>query len=215
MSPYFSFNSVTSLTMISRTLAGSFKIKVKASINFSISSYSFSIFSLSKAANLLNCISKMAVAWISDSLNLFIRFSLASSWVLEALIVLMTASRLSRAIFKPSKMWALFLASVSSKMVLLTITFWRCLMYSDKICFKVMVWGVPSTKATKLAGKVVCSLVCLKRLFKTDFGLASLLSSTTTLIPSLSDSSRRSAIPTSFFSCTSSAILATISALLT
>ncbi len=76
-------------------------------------------------------------------------------------MVLITASRLSRAIVKPSKIWARFLASVNSKMVRLVTTLCLCLTYSTRICLSVKVWGVPSTRATKFAGKVLWSLVCL------------------------------------------------------
>ncbi len=214
-SPNFSFNSLSSLSIISSIICGFLRILISSSINFFNSWYSFSIFSLSKAANLLNCISRMAVAWISESLNLEIRFVFASSCVLLSLIVLITASKLSSAILRPSKMWALLLASVNSKIVLLTTTFCLCLTYSVKICLKFKVCGVPSTKATKFAGKVVWSLVCLNKLLRTDFGFASFLRSITTRSPSLSDSSLKSAIPTNFLSLTSSAILATISDLFT
>ena len=53
------------------------------------------------------------------------------------------------------------------------------------------------------------------RLFKTTSGTSPFFSSTTTLIPSLSDSSLISPMPSSFFSFTSSAILSSILALLT
>lgn len=54
--------------------------------------------------------------------------------------------------------------------------------------------------------KAHCKDVFLKRLFCTRAGTASLLSSTTTLMPSLSDSSLKSEIPSSFLSFTRSAI---------
>jgi len=74
---------------------------------------------------------------------------------------------------------------------------------------------VPLTKATMLAGKLVWSSVCLKRLLRTALGLASFLSSMAICRPCLSDSSRRSLIPVIFLDLTKSAILAIKRALLT
>jgi hypothetical protein len=55
----------------------------------------------------------------------------------------------------------------------------------------------------------VCSGVCLNRLFSTTSPFSPRLSSMTTRKPSLSDSSRSSLMPSSFFSRTSSAIFST------
>ena len=63
--------------------------------------------------------------------------------------------------------------------------------------------------------KVSCIFVCLNNKFKITFGLASLLSSITILIPSLSDSSLKSDIPVIFLSLTKSAIFSISLALLT
>ena len=62
---------------------------------------------------------------------------------------------------------------------------------------------------------VSCIFVCLNNKFKITLGLASLLSSITILIPSLSDSSLKSDIPVIFLSFTKSAIFSISLALLT
>lgn len=61
-------------------------------------------------------------------------------------------------------------------------------------------------RSDPLPEKAHCKEVFLNRLFCTRAGTASLLSSTTTLIPSLSDSSLKSEIPSNFLSLTRSAI---------
>ncbi len=66
-----------------------------------------------------------------------------------------------------------------------------------------------------IAPNVVCIWVCLNRLFSTTRGTASRFSSITTRIPSRSDSSRRSLMPSSFLSRARWAISSTSRALLT
>ena len=68
------------------------------------------------------------------------------------------------------------------------------------------VWGWPSTRATMLALKAIFRAVCLKRLLSTLRGAASFLHSMTMRMPSRSDSSRRSAMPSILPVLTSSAI---------
>ena len=177
--------------------------------------YSSSIFFLSKAAKRLNCMSKMAWAWMSESLKFFIKFNLAVSASRDFLMVLITASKWSRAIFRPSRMWALNLAALRLNWLRRIKTSWRCFKYSKRICLRFRSCGVSSTKATMLAGKLVCSSVCLKRLFKTALGLASLFNSIAIWRPVLSDSSRMSLMPFNFLFLTRSAILAMSLALLT
>ena len=67
--------------------------------------------------------------------------------------------------------------------------------------------GTPSTSASMLAPKLVCSSVCLKRLFSTTLATASRLSTTTRRWPVREeDSSRTSAMPATLPSLTRSAI---------
>ncbi len=69
--------------------------------------------------------------------------------------------------------------------------------------------------ARKVIPKLDCIGVILKSWFKTTCGTASRLSSTMTRMPSRSDSSRRSAMPSMSLPCTSSAMRSTRRALFT
>jgi len=70
----------------------------------------------------------------------------------------------------------------------------RCL--SDRVC------GRPSTMARQLMPKDSCRGVIFHRLFITTSGTASFFRSTTTRMPSRSDSSRTSEMPSILFSRT-------------
>ena len=121
-------------------------------------------------------------------------------------MVLITSSILSKAIIKPSKIWALLSAASNSNCVLLTITSFRCFKNSSIISFNVRTFGRPFTKANILIPKVVCNCVCLYKLFKTTIGVASRFNSITIRIPSRSDSSLISEISSSTLALTKSAI---------
>ena len=69
--------------------------------------------------------SRIARAWISERVNRTWRVWNATSADADSRIVWITASRLSSAIFKPSKMWARARAFSSSKRVLRVSTSWR------------------------------------------------------------------------------------------
>ena len=69
-----------------------------------------------------------------------------------------------------------------------------------------MILGSLLTRASIMIPKVSCICVCLKRRFKIIFAFTSRRNSITMRIPSLSDSSRRSVMPSIFFNLTSSAI---------
>ena len=109
-SPYLSFISMSSSLMISMRLALSDKILFKYSIVFMSSSYSALILSLSRPVSFCRRMSRMAFACISLSLNSDIKPLRASSGVAEPRMSLITASRLSIAISKPSRTCALFSA---------------------------------------------------------------------------------------------------------
>ena len=119
-SPYFCLISSSSSLIISNTNCSLANISLKWAINFINSLYSSSIFSRCKPDNVFNLISRIACAWISERPNLFINLSFASSY--EDLIILITSSMLSNAIFKPSNMCALASALSSSNLVLRVIT---------------------------------------------------------------------------------------------
>ena len=121
-SPYFSLITIISSLMICILLDSLSRISFKSVINFIISSYSPLNLSCSRPVNCLNRISTIAFDCISDNLKRLIKFSLASSAFLEALIILITSSILSDAIINPSKICARSSAFFNSYFVLLTIT---------------------------------------------------------------------------------------------
>ena len=154
-----------------------------SSINFNKSFNSFSIFSRSKPVKRRNFISRIALAWISLNLKLFIKPVLASSSDLAALINLITASILSSAIFKPSKIWTRFSATSKSYLVLLIITSrWKSI-YLTIISFKHKVFGTPWSNIKNIIPYVVWNEVCLYNLFKTTWAFASFFKVIVILIP--------------------------------
>ena len=199
--------------MILRTFCLSARIASYSAIFFFNSSYSAFILSCSKPVKRLNCISRIAFAWSTSSPNLLIKPTLASSVVLDFLISSITSSRLPNAIIKPAKIWALIFAFFKKKIVLLVTTSTLCSTNSFKTSYRLSSLGcLPTSMFTP---KVVASWVYLNRLFLTTSGFASRFNSITILIPSRSDSSRRSEIPSIFLSRTSSAIFSISIALLT
>ena len=207
-----SFSSSTTTSIRSFSLASN---SSSLFISFNISLYSSTIFSLSRAVSLWSFISRIACAWISESLNLFIRPSLASWGPLLFLISVITSSRLSMAIFKPSNIWALSFAFLSSNIVRLVTTSFLNLMNCRRSSLRFRIFGWPSTMERFITPNVPCICVCRKRLFSITSETSSLLSSTTILIPSLSDSSLISDMPSIFLSLTSSAIFSMSFVLLT
>ena len=174
-SPCFSFTSINSSLMINilRSLFSS--MSFKSLINFNNSVCSFLSLSCSRPVNCLNLISTIALDWISVKLNSLIRLVLASSAFDEALIISITLSILSEAIINPSSIWARSSAFLKSNFVLLTTT--SCL-WSTKweiISFKFKSLGLPLTNAILFTLKEDWSAVYLKSVFKTIFGIASLL----------------------------------------
>ena len=102
-SPYFSLTSFKSSTKRVYLKFSSERISLNLSILLIISSCSVLILSISRPVSFCSLRSKIALAWISDNEKFEIKPFLASSGVLEDLISLIIASRLSRAINKPSK----------------------------------------------------------------------------------------------------------------
>ena len=147
-SPYFSFISINSFlikSILIDLLSNSF---LYPAIVFNNSSYSSLSLSCSRPVNCLNLISIIALAWISDNLYFFSSFCLASSAFEDFFIRSITASILSDAIISPSRICALCSAFLSSKVILLTTTSWRCSTKKWISCFKFNNWGRPLTKAT-------------------------------------------------------------------
>ena len=124
-SPNFFFISNRSSLIILRTFCSSAKTLSNQSIVSITSIYSSSIFLRSKPVKRCRRISKIAWAWRRLKVNFSTNAVLAISALALLRIVLITASRLSRAIFKPSKIWARSLALPNSYLVRRVITsFW-------------------------------------------------------------------------------------------
>ena len=123
---YLLFISLSSSLITPRSFISSANILFKYSMYCIISLSSSSILSLSRPVNLLNLISKIAWACFSLNWNLSINVLFAISLVFEFLIIWITSSILSRAIFNPSNMCALASALFNSNTVLLvTTSFWN------------------------------------------------------------------------------------------
>ena len=140
---------------------------------------------------------------------LAIKSFFASGGVGAALIMAIISSTLASATAKPSNTWPRSRALRSSNTVRRVITSRRWRKNASSICFKFSKRGWPSSKATMFMPNVSCNCVCLYKLFKMTSGISPRLSSITTRMPDLSDSSRKSEIPSIFFSFTSSAIFST------
>ena len=172
------------------------------------------ILSRSRPVSLCSRISRIACDCLSESMKVSMRPCLASFGSLADLISSMTASRLSRAIVKPSRMWAFFglaqlehgsaandLAAVIDVMFhhLLEIENERAVVDENQIDY----------------AETALHLSMLVQLVENDIVLTPLRSSIQTRIPSRLDSSRRSVMPSIFFSLIRSAIDLTRRALLT
>ena len=131
---------------------------------------------------------------------------LATGGVGAALMMAMNSSMLASATARPSSTWPRLRASRSSNTVRRVTTSRRCDRKASIICLRFSRRGWPSTSATMLMPNVSCSCDCLYRLFSTTSGTSLRFSSNTTRMPDLSDSSRMSEMPSSFFSLTSSAM---------
>ena len=127
----------------------------------------------------------------------------------------MISSMLAMATIKPSTIWPLSLAFLSSNFVLFKTTSFLCFKNSWRISFRLSTLGWPSTKTVKFIPNDCSSWVCAKRLFSKTSTDSPFFTSITILSPSLSLSSLISLIPSIFFSLTSSAIFSRVLALFT
>ena len=174
-SPYFSFTSSSSALIISILRSLLLKISFKSKIVF-LSSLNSSLNLLcSRPVSCLSLISTMALDCISVKLYFEERFTLASSGVFDFLIMLITSSILSEATIIPSKMCALSSAFFNSNSVLFTTISCLCSTKWWIRSFKFNNFGLPLTNAMLLTLKDDCRGVNLYSLFKTMFGMASLL----------------------------------------
>ena len=141
------------------------------SICLRTSASSSRIFCRSRPVSRCSRMSRMALDWIWDRPNCVIKPSRASTGDLEARMSSMTASRWSRAIRRPSRMWARASAFRSSYSVRRRTTSRRNSMKFSHRSTSGRTNGRPSTRASVMIPNVVCSGVCLNRLFRTTSGI--------------------------------------------
>mmetsp|Transcript_12547 Transcript_12547/g.28634 ORF Transcript_12547/g.28634 Transcript_12547/m.28634 type:complete len:244 (-) Transcript_12547:989-1720(-) len=181
---------------------------------------SLSFFPL-RRVNCPNCSLSTASAWALERQNLpfssSMSISLAVAWSGAPLTISITSSVYSSASSSPSTMCARLSTLSSWNAVLFRIVWKRKSRKQSRASRSVNLWGtVPLPKsARKLPLNDVWRDVFFRRLFCTTVAIASRLSSITTRIPFLSLSSRRSAMPSSFFSLTRDAIRSSSAPLLT
>ncbi len=153
-SPYFSLISRSSSLIIFILFVLLSKILFRPVMCLIISLYSERIFSVSRPVNFCSFISKIACACFWDKSKPFISPAFAISGSLLFLIVSRTLSILSKAIFKPSNMWALASAFLKSNSVLFTTMSCLKTRKTSNSSFKDITFGVPSTSASKIIPKV-------------------------------------------------------------
>ena len=183
-----------------------FKISSRRAISAISSANSASSFSRSRPVSLLSLISMIAFACSSLRPNFATNPSRALGVSALFLMSSITSSILSSAIFKPSKICALALAFSRSNIVRRMMTVFLWFKNSFKSSIRLNTFGSLLFIASIMTPKVLSIVVDLKRLFSTMSLIASRFSSMTTRMPSLSDSSRTSLMPSICFSLTSSAI---------
>ena len=214
-SPYLSEISMISSRITPRSFFSSARMALNSSIFASSSLNSFSSFSRSRPVRARRRISTIAWDWTSLKPKRSMSSAFAIWTFCELRIIRITSSILSRAISKPCKIWARSSALFKSYWVLLVTTSFWCAKYSLSICIRFKTRGSLLTSASIMTPNVSCNWVCFKSWFKITLALTSRRSSMTILIPVRSDSSRKSVIPSIFFSFASSAIFSIRRALFT
>ena len=205
----------SSLTMASLR-ASLVRISFKSAMRAWSSSSSFSIFRISSPASCPSWNRQMASACTSSKPKCSIKASLASGRPpLQARMVAMISSTMSMAFFRPSKMWARSWAFFRSYWLRRVTTWVWNLMYSSRMPFRFKILGRPSTMASMMTPKVVCSWVKENRWFNTIWGEASRFTSMTMCMPLRSEWSSMLEMPSMRFSFTRSAMLSMSLALFT
>ena len=143
------------------------------------------------------------------------RFFLAVSVSLEFFIILIISSIFSTAVAKPIKICALCSAFFKSNLTLLRTVSSLNFKNSEINSFKLRIFGLLLTIASVLKPKELSIFVNLYNCRLIVSGSIAFLSSITTLIPSLFDSSLISLMPSIFLSLTNCAILSIKTDLLT
>ena len=121
-SPYLSEITWISSLITPRSFFSSARIAFNSAILTSSSLYSFSSLSRSRPVRALRRMSTMAWDWASLRPKRSIKCCFASWTVWEPRMIRITSSMLSKAISKPSKMWARSSALFRSYLVLLVTT---------------------------------------------------------------------------------------------
>ena len=127
----------------------------------------------------------------------------------------MISSILATAVARPTRICARSLALLKSNLERLAITSSRNPKKASSIVRTFICSGLPPFNASMLELKFCCIAEYLNNWFRTTSATASRLSSITTRIPTLSDSSRTAEIPSILFSLTRVAIFLIIFALFT
>ena len=130
-------------------------------------------------------------------------------------MVSIISSMFASATVKPSKMWPRSRALRNSYIVRRVTTSWRWRINAAMMSFKFINFGWPLSRQTMLILKEFSNCVFWNKLFTMTSAFSPRFKSIAIRIPSLSDSSRSSEIPSSFFSLTNSAIRSIVLALLT
>ena len=130
------------------------------------------------------------------------KFFLATSASLEFLIILIISSIFSTAVARPIKICALSSAFLKSNLTLLTTVSSLNFRNSDINSLRLSIFGLLLTIASVLNPNELSTFVSLYNCLLMVSGSTPFLSSITTLIPSLFDSSLISLIPSIFLSLT-------------
>ena len=188
-SPYLAAITLISSLITARSFFSSARIAFNSAIFAWSSLYSFSSFSRSRPVRARSLISTIAWDWASESPKRSINCALASATLALLRIIRITSSIWSRAISRPSNMWARSSALFKSYCVrLLTTSFWWE-MYTSSIWCRFKIFGWLLTRASMITPKVSCSCVCLRSWFKITLAFTSRRSSILIRIPSRLDSS--------------------------
>ena len=152
---------------------------------------------------------------VSADQSLSQSFSEATLTFSDFFMISITSSIFAIATINPSTTCPLSFACLNSNNDLFVTTVFLCSRKIFRSSSKLHNFGLPSTRTTLLIPKTCSNCEFLNKLLRTTSGTSPFFNSITALIPSLSDSSLISPIPSSFFSFTSSAILSSIRALFT
>src|SRR3989454_5518246 len=125
-------------------------------MNLRTSFSSSSSFVISRAVSRAKRMLRISVDCFSDSLKRFRSAASALGVSFDFLMILITSSMLSTAIFKPSRMCSRSCARCSSNSVRRVMTVWRCSMKCCRSSTSVHSPGGPATTASLIAPKGCC-----------------------------------------------------------